>query len=229
MKRRYKLLLIILIGAILTFIINSLRITTKTNFVALGDGVSIGMTPYNVAGKSFNDYFKEKLELKNDLASYNYDFSYQYLTINDLNDILDNNNLGKRTKTPIKQIIAKANIITIAIGMDEFAYISPSDDISNEMIDKYIKDIDNLLFKIREFYKKDIILIGLYPTEKLLKKDAIEINTKLKTICGKYNANFIYILAITLNEKYYLQKDSFYLNYLAHQEISKIIYAIYKR
>ena len=82
MKRRYKLLLIILIGAILTFIINSLRITTKTNFVAIGDGVSIGMTPYNVAGKSFNDYFKEKLELKNDLASYNYDFSYQYLTIN---------------------------------------------------------------------------------------------------------------------------------------------------
>ncbi len=64
MKRRYKLLLIILIGAILTIFINSLRVTSKTNLTSIGDGFSIGMTPYNVAGTSFNDYLKEKLETK---------------------------------------------------------------------------------------------------------------------------------------------------------------------
>lgn len=64
MKRRYKLILIIVLGAILTFIINSLRVSSKTNFMAIGDGLSVGMTPYNVAGTSFNDYLAEKLENK---------------------------------------------------------------------------------------------------------------------------------------------------------------------
>ena len=64
MKRRYKLILIIVLGAILTFIINSLRVSSKTNFMAIGDGFSVGMTPYNVAGTSFNDYLAEKLENK---------------------------------------------------------------------------------------------------------------------------------------------------------------------
>ena len=45
MKRRYKLLLIIIIGATLTIIINSLRVTSKTNLTSIGDGFSIGMTP----------------------------------------------------------------------------------------------------------------------------------------------------------------------------------------
>ena len=80
MKRRYKLLLIIIIGATLTIIINSLRVTSKTNLTSIGDGFSIGMTPYNVAGTSFNDYLKEKLENKKDLGTYNYEFSYVHQT-----------------------------------------------------------------------------------------------------------------------------------------------------
>lgn len=228
MKRRYKLLLIIIIGATLTIIINSLRVTSKTNLTSIGDGFSIGMTPYNVAGTSFNDYLNEKLENKKDLGTYNYEFSYVHQTIHELNEHLEENTLGKTTRIPIKQTIAKTDILTIAIGIDEFVSLSLVDNISEEMITKYLKEIDLFLLSIREFYEKDIILIGVYPTNTFSKKDAIEINSKLKTICGKYNTSFIDVLALSLNEKYYLQKDSYYMNYLAHQEIAKMIYAIIK-
>ena len=60
-------------------------------------------------------------------------------------------------------------------------------------------------------YKKDIILIGVYPTNTFSKKDAIEINSKLKTICGKYNTSFIDVLALSLNEKYYLFFIAFFV------------------
>ena len=65
LKRRYKLLLIILIGGALTFLINTTQVKSKIDLVSIGDGLSLGMTPYNVAGNSFNDYIKEYLENKN--------------------------------------------------------------------------------------------------------------------------------------------------------------------
>ena len=56
MKRRYKLLLIIVIGSVLAIVIYFQVHSSKLNLVAIGDGFSLGMTPYNVVGISFNDY-----------------------------------------------------------------------------------------------------------------------------------------------------------------------------
>ncbi len=222
MKRRYKLLIIILLGIILTIFINSMRITSKTNLVALGDGLSNGMTPYNVAGTSFNDYLKEKLD------TYNLEFSYANQSVHELNEHLSKNALGKYTKTPIKQILAKASIITIAIGIDEFASKSLTEEITADTIDNYILEVNTLLSSIRYFYDKDIVVIGLYPAYNFLKKDAIEVNAKLKTLCGKYNTYFLDIIDFPLHEEYYLQDSSYYMNYIAHKEIFKEIYLYIK-
>lgn len=229
MKRRYKLLLIILIGAILTIFINSLRVTSKTTLTSFGDGLSIGMTPYNVAGTSFNDYLKEKLETKDDLESYNNEFSYVHQTIHELNEHLNNNDYGKTTRTPIKQIIAKSDLLTLAIGVDEFASKSQVEEITSEIIDNYIDDMNIFLKNIREFYDKQIIVIGVYPALQFSKKDAVEVNSKLKVLCGKYDATFLDILATSLHEEYYLEKTSYYMNYLAHKDISKGLYLMYKK
>lgn len=229
MKRRYKLLLIILIGTILTIFINSLRVTSKTTFTSLGDGFSIGMTPYNVAGTSFNDYLKEKLEEKNDLESYNNEFSYVHQTIHELNEHLNNNDYGKNTRTPIKQIIAKSDLLTLAIGIDEFASKSQVEEITSEIINNYIADMNIFLKNIREFYDKQIIVIGVYPALQFSKKDAIEVNSKIKVLCGKYNTQFLDIIATSLHEEYYLEKSSYYMNYQAHKDISKTLYLMYKK
>lgn len=229
MKRRYKLLLIIFVGAILTIIINSTSVNSKISLVSLGDGFSLGMTPYSVAGTSFNDYFKEKIEKRHKLDTFNNEFSKEHLTIKELNDYMEQNTLGSFTRVPIKQTLASAEIITIAIGLDEMADKSLVQNITEEQINNYIKEMDILLRTIREFYEKEISVIGLYPAYNFNKKDAIEINSRLQKICGKYNASFIDILALSINEKYYLEKNSYYMNYQAHNEIAKMLYQMYKK
>lgn len=221
MKRRYKLLLIILIGSALTILISFITFKTKINLVSLGDGFSLGMTSYNVAGPSFNDYLKEHLESQNKISSYNNEFSQAHLTVHELNEYLEDNTLGKFTRIPIKQTIASADILTISIGIDEFADLSIQNNLTKEAMDNYIKEIDNFLKTIREFYDKEIIIIGLYPAYKFDKKDAIEINNLLRKTAGKYNSHFLDIIAYYLNENYYLDKTSYYLNYKAHQKIAE--------
>lgn len=228
MKRRYKLLLIIVAGIILTIFINSTNVISKTRLVALGDGFSLGMTPYKVAGTSFNDYLKEYLENSNNLENYNYEFSIAHQTIYELLNNLEKNTLGKTSRIPIKQTIAKADLITIAIGVDEFADKSLVEDITPDIIDKYLEDMDKLLTEIRKFYDKKIIMIGLYEAYNFKKRDVIEINDKLKRICGKHNVIFFDCLGLSLNKEYYLDDTSYYLNYKAHKLIAKEIYRIYK-
>ena len=201
-----------------------MHVTSKSSLTALGDGLSIGMTPYNVVGTSFNDYLKDKLKID----TYNIEFSYSNQTIHELNEHLSKNAMGKISKVPIKQTIAKSSIITLAIGIDEFASKSLTEEISHELIDTYLIEINNFLTSVRQFYDKDIIVIGLYPANDFAKKDAIEVNSKLKAICGKHNAFFLDILALSLDEKYYLEESSYYINYKAHNKIFKELYLYIK-
>ncbi len=144
MKRGYKLLIIILLGIILTIFINSMHVTSKSSLVSFGDGLSIGMTPYNVVGTSFNDYLKDKLKID----IYNTEFSYSNQTIHELNEHITKNCIGKVSKTPIKQIIAKASIITLAIGIDEFASKSLTEEISLDLIDTYIFEVNTFFYQV---------------------------------------------------------------------------------
>lgn len=219
-KRRYKLLFIILLGIILAIIINTTSIKSKTDLVSLGDSLSIGMTPYNVAGTSFNDYLKNYLENEHKLGSYNNEFSINHLRIHELNDYLKENKLGNFTRNPIKQVLAKADIITIAIGIDEFANLSLYEDISNNLIENYIYEMDNLLKNIREFYDKEIVIISLYPAYNLGKNETIEINNKLNQLATNYKCKYLDILAYSLNKNYFLNNTSYYMNYLAHERIA---------
>lgn len=223
LKRRYKLLLIILIGGAITFLINTTSVKSKIDLVSIGDGLSLGMTPYNVAGNSFNDYIKEYLEKKNKLGSFNNEFSEGHLRIHELNDYLEDNTLGRFTRLPIKQILAKADVITIAIGIDELADISLYEEISTKIIEDYLREMKNLLKTIREFYDKEIVVISLYPAYNFERKDAIEINRGLSKIAAKYNSKYLDIIAYSLNESYFLDKTSYYMNYLAHEHIANEI------
>ena len=220
MKRRYKLLLIILIGAAVTILINCITIKNKIAIVSLGDGLSLGMTSYNVAGPSFNDYLKEYAEEKNILDSYNNEFSQNHLTTHELNELLEDNIVGEFTKTPIKQIIASADILTISIGMDEFADLSLQKNLTTEAKEKYIVEMKRFLKLIREFYDKKIIIVGLYPAYNFDQTDAVEINKNLQKTAGEYNALFLDIIAYYLNDEY-IFANSYYLNYKGHQKIAQ--------
>lgn len=224
MKRRYKLLLIIIIGIILTIIISYAREENKVSITALGDGFSLGMTPYNVAGISFNDYLKDKIEALGKLDTFNNEFSINHLTVHELNEYLEENTKGKFTNKPIKQVIAASTIVTISIGLDELADKSLIENINETHIDNYISEMNLLLRRIREFYNQKIVVISLYEAYNFKMQDAIELNNQLKKICGKYNASFLDVLAISLKSTYYLETSSYYLNYKAHSLIADYLY-----
>ena len=221
MKRRYKLLIIIFIGCFFTIIIHNKRENNKVTLVAMGDSLSIGMTPYGIIGTSFTDYLKEYLVSIGKLNMYNYDYSQDHLLIDNLIDNIKDNNI--KEFLPIQQIIAKSDILTIAIGIDEMVDISYRKDIDNEDITVFIQKYDELLYNIRKYTNSKIIVIGLYPANNISKNTIIDINKRLKVICGKYNVNFIDILPFTINKDYYFNNSSYYLNYRIHKVISKII------
>lgn len=62
MKR--KILLILILGVVITYVIYNLNFQNKIYFVSLGDGLATGMTAYNIEGYNYNDYIKEELEKK---------------------------------------------------------------------------------------------------------------------------------------------------------------------
>lgn len=219
MKRRYKLLLIILFGVIFTILINSTTIENKITLVSIGDGVSLGMTAYEMFGYSYNDYLEEHLTSKNMLQSYNNEFSIEHLTIEELYDILEDNKYGKKTKIPIKQTLAKAEIITLCIGMDEFVDLSIKNKLNEERIEKNLKYYSEVLKNIRLFYDKKIIIVGLYPVYNLDKNTIYDINQKIQSIASTNKAKFLDIMAISMNPEYYVNDISYYMNYKGHKAI----------
>ena len=221
MKRRYKLLLIIVLGGLLAIFINNIRPKGKITLVAIGDSLSVALTPYGILGTSFTDYVKEYLESKSKLGMYNYDYSYDHLKIKEINEYMNSNKI--KNKIPIKQIIKKSGIVTIAIGIDELADKSLRKEIDNDDISEFIDEYEILLKTMREFYHKRIVVVGLYPVINISKNTIIDINKKLSILCGKYNTDFIDIMPYSLDKTYYFKNDNYYLNYKVHKKISEII------
>lgn len=54
-----KIIIITILGALLSIMIYFYTRNDEIIIVSLGDGLSLGMTPYNIEGYSFNDYLQE--------------------------------------------------------------------------------------------------------------------------------------------------------------------------
>ncbi len=217
MKRRYKLLIIILISSIFTYMIFFINKNNKISLVALGDGISSGETSFNIDGISYNDYLKDYFNNKRLLKKYNDNYSYKnYKLIDLLNDLESN-------KNNIKQIIHYANIITISFGEEELTKLSITKDLNLNYIKAFIDNYDILINNIKEINDSKIIVIGLYPNIYLSDSDVIIINSELSNIANKYNILFINISDLLIDKNYYVSNNSFYFNYKGHKEITKLI------
>ena len=155
-----KIILIALLGGILSIIIYFFTQNSEITIVSLGDGISLGMTPYDIEGISFNDYLKEYYEEKHELKNYIHEFSNAGKTIKELiYEIKENKSLTiKNEKIEIKQAINQADILTIAIGMDELANTNITSKTKNE----YLHDLEELLSMISMLNQNKVIIISLY-------------------------------------------------------------------
>ena len=85
-----KLIILTFLSALISILIYYYTKSDNITFVSLGDSLSLGMTPYNIKGYSFNDYLKQDFETKHILNKYYFEFSQPKITIQELIYFLEN-------------------------------------------------------------------------------------------------------------------------------------------
>ena len=223
MRRKYKLILIILVSAIVTYFIYFSSRDTKINLVSIGDGIASGETPYNIDGISYNDYLKEYFENKRLLNLYNDSYTYKNYQIDDLLEDLKSNITSKNDNLNMQQLIHKANLITISIGEEELTKLAITNDLTKEYLKDYIKEYDHLLYMLKDITEAKIVIIGYYENMYLDKSNVIILNSEISNLAIKYDTTFINISDLMLNKDYYLNDKTFYFNYKGHKEIAEMI------
>ena len=219
-----KLILITLLGGILSSIIYFFTQNNEITIMSIGDGLSSGETPYGIEGYSFNDYLKEDYLTIHKLNNY-IEYASRDKTIKELiYEIKENKEITlKNEKIEIKQAINKADILTIAIGMDELANNKITSKIKNE----YLHDLEELFSMINLLNKNKVVIISLYTWEKNDLLTIEKLNASVRDIALTNNFEFVDINKILMNEEYFFQKNSYYINYLGHkriyEEIKKVL------
>jgi len=100
--------------------------TLPIDYLAIGDSLAAGVTPYNELGKGYADFLAESMMEIGALKTYNKGFSYPgYKTTDVLNDIKlnvtkDIYGIGFEEKTAkLQQSIKDAEVITISVGAND--------------------------------------------------------------------------------------------------------------
>lgn len=211
-----KIIIIAILGSILSIIIYFYTRKEEITIVSLGDGISIGMTPYNIEGYSYNDYLKKDFENLHKLNKY-YEFGSFGKTVKELiYEIKENKAKSFRDdKVEIQRAINSADILTISIGMDELS----EDKITKQQILEYEDDIKELLSMIKMLNNKNVFIIGLYTIKKEELPSIEKLNAIIREASTNNNFTFIDITNIVNKKEYYLDPKSYYINYQGHQAI----------
>lgn len=216
---KFKIIIIIIIGTILTSIIYVYTSKDNLNILALGDGLSTGMTPYHVEGFDYNDYLIEYLNESKKLDKYYKNFNEVDETVSNLINKINNNieNIDKKIK--LKQAIKNADIITLSLGMDELNNYAKKNLLGSTKINGYLQKYDEALKIIRSLNNKKIYLISLYSTNLIPENKINKINEELKKLCQKYNINYIDISNIIDNQDFFIKNNNYYINYKGQEYI----------
>lgn len=223
MRRKYQLILIISISIVIAYFIYFTNRESKINIIALGDGIASGETSYNIDGISYNDYVKDYFEKKKLLKNYNSTYAYENYKLKDAMADLAKNKKNKQDKLNINQMIHKANIITVAFGEEELTKLAMTNDLTKETINDFIWEYDKFISNLKDITEGKIIVISLYENKYLSKSNVIIVNSEISNLALKYDIIFLDISDLAINEKYYLNNQSFYFNYKAHEIIADMI------
>lgn len=194
---------ILILGIIILsiFLIYLTTIDKKVYYVSLGDEISLGMTKDGYYEKSYPLYIKEYLEKNNKLETFIDDYSKQGYRITDLINDINNNKEIEETNKTIKNVLIKADLVTISIGTNDIlSKISNEQNLTKidykrlyKNIEEIVNDLDELLKITREYCKEDIILLG--PNIKTENENLQEIinyaNEKFNEVSVKYNIEYI--------------------------------------
>ena len=193
-----KKIIFTILVVLIIFLIYFFNRSEKTYYVSLGDYLSYGINNLNNVNNSYSnnikDHYKENL---NNYVNYsNYD---DYRVMDLINDINYNKGVIYEDKEyKLQNLLIKANLITLSIGMNDLIYKSKIKINLYEYTDELLSDIEKLLMLIRKYNKDEIYLLGFY---NVIGNDSIidYANKRLEIICRKNKINFV---DITLLKNY---------------------------
>ena len=215
MKKR--IIMVVILGAFLSIVIYFFTRNDEVTLVSLGDGLSLGMTPYGIEGISFNDYLMSDYKIEKKLKNYLSFFSEERKTVKELiYEIKDNKTvIYKDKRLEIQRVISEADILTLAIGMDELSSIKITRNIKEEFIYQY----QELLDLLRKLNQNKIVIISLYAWGNNDFLTIEKINAQLRDTAITRGIIFIDVNKMFMTDEYYLVKNSYYINYLGHHLI----------
>lgn len=168
-------------------------------YLAIGDALALGKTPFNSYGKSYVDFYYNHYCIVKRNCKLNTSYINEDIRIKDLL-----NEIESESPTNLSQAIKEANLITISIGSEElFSKIRSNNmkvDNLNEFIDILFYDMDALIKQIRKLTKSEIYLIGYYnivPLTAINQKNIDDFYNKIdqefKKLEDKYNIRYVEI------------------------------------
>ena len=171
----------------IVFLIYFFNLNKKIYYLSIGDYLSYGIDNYENSNFGYSENIKNKY--KKNLQNYvNYSTLDDYRVMDLINDIKYNKSvIYKNKEYKMQNLLVKANLITISIGMNDLIY---KKNLDYNYIDDLLSDIEKLLSLIREYNKDEIFFLGFYNV--INNKEFIEYtNKKILNACKKYNINYI--------------------------------------
>ncbi len=181
-----KIILTILVFLII-FLIYSFNISEETYYLSIGDYLSYGINNLDKVNNNYSENIKTYYQ-KNLKNYVNYSSIDDYRVMDLMNDINDNKEIVYNNKDyNLQNLLIKANLITISIGMNDLIY---KKNIDYNYVDELLSDIEELLILIRKYNKDKIYFLSFYNV--IENEDIINYaNKKLETICNKNNINYV--------------------------------------
>ena len=223
-----KKIISILILFLSCYFIYNLTIDNELFYLSIGDGIAKGITDDgNVSEYNYTDSIKYYLTSKNKLKRFNnsfvdkdYRITYLLRIIKYKEEIVVNND-----HISINELLKKADIVTISLGMNELYYkILVDNNNIYSYIDGMLSDMELLLKEVDRYNHKKVIVLGYYNTTDNNKDIFNYVNYKLKNIVNKRGFEFVDVdKIINNNTNYFTNNTNFYLNNGGYQKISQII------
>lgn len=188
-----KIILTILVFLII-FLIYSFNISEETYYLSLGDYLTYGINSLDKVDNSYSENIKKHYE-KNLKNYVNYSSIDDYRVMDLINDINDNKEIIYNNKDyKLQNLLIKANLITISIGMNDLIY---KKNIDYNYIDQLLNDIEKMLVLIRKYNKDTIYFLGFYDV--INNDDLIKYaNNKIELICKKNKIRYVDISKLNI-------------------------------
>lgn len=145
------------------------KISKEVDYLALGNSLAAGQTPYKEIGNGYPDYIAEKLDEIDYLQDFTDSFAVPGYTSADVLEDIENN--VEIDDVSIQQFIKKAEIITLDAGANDLlkeisitpSGISLDPDKIGETIDDVNSNLKKILRKIKKLNPKaEVYVMGYY-------------------------------------------------------------------